>query len=199
VAGPGTRIQQHSLSITCYVRLDGVLSYLRLGLYSTFATLKYKISFMHSSSKAQQAISLTNCVIGQQKRHHHSHFFRLLRHHPFQHSSPVFSQASLSSLVFRRASATMADSPPPTPPLRPPAAGEERFKKMGTPCEWIEYYRPGGYLPIHFGDIFKDGRYKVIRKLAWVHSRPCGSLMILGEFIPPYNARHSYLVWFIPY
>ena len=59
----------------------------------------------------------------------------------------------------------MADSPPPTPSSSPPAKGKERFKPMTTPCEWIESYRPGGYLPIQFGDLLKDGRYKVIRKL----------------------------------
>jgi serine/threonine protein kinase len=36
---------------------------------------------------------------------------------------------------------------------------------MTTPCEWIEDYRPGGYLPVHFGDLFKNGSYKVTRKL----------------------------------
>jgi hypothetical protein len=35
---------------------------------------------------------------------------------------------------------------------------------MTTPCEWIEDYRPGKYLPVHFRDVFKD-RYKVICKL----------------------------------
>jgi non-specific serine/threonine protein kinase len=45
--------------------------------------------------------------------------------------------------------------------------GEERFKLNGTPCEWIESYYPGGYHPVHLGDVFKDGRYKVIRKLGY--------------------------------
>ncbi|KAF9774689.1 hypothetical protein IL306_007281 [Fusarium sp. DS 682] len=34
-----------------------------------------------------------------------------------------------------------------------------------TPGEFAEHYRPGGYHPVHLGDVFKDGQYKVIRKL----------------------------------
>jgi hypothetical protein len=36
---------------------------------------------------------------------------------------------------------------------------------MTTPCERVKIYRPGGYLPVHIGDLFKDGRYEVIHKL----------------------------------
>ncbi|KAK0651099.1 serine protein kinase [Cercophora newfieldiana] len=60
----------------------------------------------------------------------------------------------------------MEDStPPPTPPSRAPNNDEWRFKTITSPCEWIEDYRPGGYHPVHLGDIFDNGRYKVIRKL----------------------------------
>jgi hypothetical protein len=59
----------------------------------------------------------------------------------------------------------MTLSAPTTPISRPPANGAGRFEPMTTPCEWIEDYRPGEYLPVHFGDMFKNGRYKVIRKL----------------------------------
>ena len=34
-------------------------------------------------------------------------------------------------------------------------------------AEPLERYRRGGYHPTHLGDIFKDGRYKVIHKLGW--------------------------------
>ncbi|KAK9769112.1 putative Serine protein kinase [Seiridium cardinale] len=54
---------------------------------------------------------------------------------------------------------------PPTPSSRAPNDHEWRFKKMTSPCEWIEDYRPGGYHPVHLGDIFKDGEYKILRKL----------------------------------
>ncbi|KAG9101315.1 serine/threonine protein kinase, CMGC group [Ceratobasidium sp. 370] len=30
-------------------------------------------------------------------------------------------------------------------------------------------YADGGYLPVHIGDTFKDGRYDVVRKLGWGH------------------------------
>nr|XP_036580255.1 serine/threonine-protein kinase SRPK3 [Colletotrichum truncatum]KAF6788087.1 serine/threonine-protein kinase SRPK3 [Colletotrichum truncatum] len=63
----------------------------------------------------------------------------------------------------------MSDSPPsdspPTPPTRNPAHDEKRFKPITTPCEWVEDYHPGGYHPVHLGDIFNNGQYKAIRKL----------------------------------
>ncbi|EUC66724.1 Serine/Threonine kinase catalytic domain protein [Rhizoctonia solani AG-3 Rhs1AP] len=30
-------------------------------------------------------------------------------------------------------------------------------------------YADGGYLPVHIGDTFKDGRYRIVRKLGWGH------------------------------
>ncbi|QKD53494.2 putative serine protein kinase [Fusarium oxysporum Fo47] len=59
----------------------------------------------------------------------------------------------------------MSTSPPPTPPSRAPGDQERRFKDIRSPCEWIEYYRPGGFHPVHLGDLFNDGQFKVIRKL----------------------------------
>ena len=40
-----------------------------------------------------------------------------------------------------------------------------RFKDTGFPSEWAEDYRPGGFHPVHFEDDFKNGRYRVIKKL----------------------------------
>ncbi|KAI1735891.1 serine protein kinase [Xylaria scruposa] len=59
----------------------------------------------------------------------------------------------------------MSISPPPTPPSKGPNKDERRFKEITSPCEWVEDYHPGGYHPVTLGDIFKDGQYKVIRKL----------------------------------
>ncbi|KAF5671417.1 serine kinase [Fusarium heterosporum] len=59
----------------------------------------------------------------------------------------------------------MSLSPPPTPPARAPRADERRFINIRSPCEWIEDYHPGGFHPVHLGDSFDNGRYKVIRKL----------------------------------
>ncbi|GAW24788.1 hypothetical protein ANO14919_143820 [Xylariales sp. No.14919] len=56
-------------------------------------------------------------------------------------------------------------TPLATPPSRAPKNDELRFKTITSPCEWIEDYHPGGYHPVHLGDTFRDGRYKVIRKL----------------------------------
>lgn len=33
--------------------------------------------------------------------------------------------------------------------------------------EKLSRYRPGGYHPVHLGDTFKDGRYKIVHKLGW--------------------------------
>ncbi|KAF9701433.1 hypothetical protein EKO04_000677 [Ascochyta lentis] len=54
-------------------------------------------------------------------------------------------------------------SPPATPP--PDSQGEQRFEQIYELCEWPEDYRPGGFHPINLGDTFRDGKYKVIRKL----------------------------------
>lgn len=34
-------------------------------------------------------------------------------------------------------------------------------------AEPLQRYRPGGYHPIHIGDILKEGRYKIIQKLGF--------------------------------
>ncbi|KAF2177563.1 serine/threonine-protein kinase SRPK3 [Zopfia rhizophila CBS 207.26] len=57
-------------------------------------------------------------------------------------------------------------SPPARPPAElPPDLQSWRFKDSGAPCEWAEEYRPGGFHPVNLGDTFRDGKYKVIRKL----------------------------------
>ncbi|KAF4777531.1 serine/threonine-protein kinase SRPK3 [Colletotrichum scovillei] len=56
-------------------------------------------------------------------------------------------------------------SPATTPPPKDPNSERNfRFLQSGTPCEWAESYRPGGFHPVHFGDVFK-GRYEILRKL----------------------------------
>ena len=61
--------------------------------------------------------------------------------------------------------AAMRDSPLPTPPLRAPNdRNERRFKEITSPCEWVEDYHPGGYHPVHLGNVFNN-QYKVLRKL----------------------------------
>ncbi|KXX72780.1 Serine/threonine-protein kinase SRPK [Madurella mycetomatis] len=59
----------------------------------------------------------------------------------------------------------MSESSPPTPPSRALTDDEWRFKTITLPCEWVEDYRPGGYHPLHLGDLFNNRQYKVIRKL----------------------------------
>ena len=49
----------------------------------------------------------------------------------------------------------------------PKYESEWRFHDTGYPSEWIESYRPGWLHPINLGDTFKDGQYRVIRKLGY--------------------------------
>lgn len=56
----------------------------------------------------------------------------------------------------------------PTPRMeRPKTQREHRFELVQLPTEWIEAYRPGGYHPIHLGDLLAEGRYKILRKLGF--------------------------------
>ncbi|SCN84092.1 SKY1-Protein serine kinase [Fusarium fujikuroi] len=58
-------------------------------------------------------------------------------------------------------------SRPPTPPSKDPWEDDDfRFKTNGTPCEWGEAYHPGGYHPVHLGDVIQE-RYRIIRKVGW--------------------------------
>ncbi|KAI1358975.1 hypothetical protein F5Y08DRAFT_320662 [Xylaria arbuscula] len=59
----------------------------------------------------------------------------------------------------------MSASPPPIPRAPGSKNDQRRFKTITSPCEWVEEYHPGGYHPVVLVDIFRDGQYKVIRKL----------------------------------
>ncbi|KAF9769289.1 hypothetical protein IL306_013298 [Fusarium sp. DS 682] len=59
------------------------------------------------------------------------------------------------------------DSRPSTPPYKDPWEDEDfRFKTNSTACEWGEAYHPGGYHPVHLGDVIQE-RYRIIRKVGW--------------------------------
>ncbi|KAF7441912.1 SPS1, serine threonine protein kinase [Pyrenophora tritici-repentis] len=59
-------------------------------------------------------------------------------------------------------------SPPPTPPSALPSSREEkRFKSTRGVSEWAEKYRPGHFHPVNLGDMFQNGKYRVIRKLGY--------------------------------
>ncbi|KAK8037640.1 CMGC/SRPK protein kinase [Apiospora marii] len=53
----------------------------------------------------------------------------------------------------------------PSPLSETSSDGEPRVVWTFPPCERIEEYRPGGFHPVHIGDVFHDGQYKVLRKL----------------------------------
>ncbi|KAJ4075453.1 hypothetical protein NW761_013279 [Fusarium oxysporum] len=58
-------------------------------------------------------------------------------------------------------------SRPPTPPSKAPWEDEDfRFMRNGTACEWGEVYHPGGYHPVHLGDVIQE-RYHIMRKVGW--------------------------------
>ncbi len=42
-----------------------------------------------------------------------------------------------------------------------------RQYKVGVPAEDLRLYCPGGYHPVHLGDLFKNGRYEVLNKLGF--------------------------------
>jgi serine/threonine protein kinase len=87
-------------------------------------------------------------------------FNRLI--HAVRHSYPTKLLANLLSGGARSAiTRTMSTPPTEVPSCRK----DERFKEIGAPCEWSELYRPGGYHPVHLGDAFSNGRYRVFRKL----------------------------------
>lgn len=98
-------------------------------------------------------------------------------------------------------------SPPATPPAElPPDPQSWRFKDTGAPCEWAEKYWPGGFHPVNLGDTFRDGKYKVVRKLGdgsystvWLavstgYVSSCiyfpFSCVLLRFRIPPLNCRY---------
>lgn len=59
---------------------------------------------------------------------------------------------------------------PATPSLDRPRDGFDpscRFIWSDIACEWGEEYRPGGHHPVQLGDVLKDGRYRIVRKL-WI-------------------------------
>lgn len=77
---------------------------------------------------------------------------------------------------------TMASVPPIPSTTLPKDESEWRFHDTGYPSEWVETYRPGGLHPTNLGDTFKDGQYRVIRKLGY------------GSFSTVWLARDTVLV-----
>jgi len=99
--------------------------------------------------RIQAAITARNCA------HICSHSLRL---------PPLSLCVSASSMSASNAVVTATS--PATPHAEVPSTPQSwRFIVTGAPCEWAEDYRPGGFHPVTLGDKFRDGKYKVIRKL----------------------------------
>ncbi|KAK4451219.1 kinase-like domain-containing protein [Podospora aff. communis PSN243] len=70
-------------------------------------------------------------------------------------------------------------------------------------CEDLENYEPGGFHPVHLGDVFDDGRYKVVHKLGfggfstvWLARDTTGDRWVAVKIIvaresPTYEARST--------
>ncbi|KAK6348099.1 hypothetical protein TWF718_005914 [Orbilia javanica] len=82
--------------------------------------------------------------------------------------SPSPPSPSITSNIANRGEQKMAPtSPPPTPPPEfPTSLAEWRFRPIQR-AECVELYRPGGYHPVHIGDLFHNRRYKVLSKLGY--------------------------------
>lgn len=44
---------------------------------------------------------------------------------------------------------------------------QSRMHHCTVEAEPLHRYRPGGYHPVHLGDVLKDGRYKILHKLGF--------------------------------
>lgn len=92
-----------------------------------------------------------------------------LLHFPLILSSAVASPTSSSTALMPPSlsvSSTKALTPPPTLSSRTSSLSNESASEFYH-SEQIEDYRPGGFHPVHFGDLLYNGQYEIIRKLGY--------------------------------
>ena len=90
----------------------------------------------------------------------------------------IRSMASANAPTPNSSSSSSANEP--TPPPSPPSLsleGPDELERIlflsasgiSSPfvTEPVKAYRPGGFHPVHLGDLFHDGRYKIVRKLGY--------------------------------
>ncbi len=78
--------------------------------------------------------------------------------HRFHQNSPSAVSAALS--------AKPDDMSPPQPGRSPPA--KRRYRPLASDhVENIEEYRPGGFHPVHLGDVLHDKQYRIVHKLGY--------------------------------
>jgi hypothetical protein len=97
-------------------------------------------------------------------------FFSLHYHYspPFAIIATILVRRSPIRAILIRCLSTMPMSSPPTPSSEVPSdPSQDRFHPITAPTEWVEVYRPGHFHPVHIGDVFKDGRFTVVRKLGY--------------------------------
>ncbi|CDZ96412.1 srsf protein kinase 2 [Phaffia rhodozyma] len=93
--------------------------------------------------------------------------------------SSSFKSTTASISNMGKSFTTSSPKPIPAPaPVSPslespipsnPSSSQSATSVMTEDEEDLEGYRQGGYHPVRIGDLYKDGRYVIIRKLGWGH------------------------------
>jgi hypothetical protein len=118
--------------------------------------------YTDTSQHLQVLVATCIAVVGTRMRHEeYSHITHILH----RRLSPAYIY---HPHYYRFRHRSIMTSPPPTPSRLPPAQRSQwRFCPVTVPTEWVEDYRPSKFHPVHLGDRFKDGRYRVLRKLGY--------------------------------
>jgi len=95
-----------------------------------------------------------------------------MRHEEYSHIARILHRRLSPAYIhrphyYRFRYRSIMTSPPTPSRLAPAQRSQWRFCPVTVPTEWVEDYRPSKFHPVHLGDLFKDGRYRVIRKLGY--------------------------------
>lgn len=60
---------------------------------------------------------------------------------------------------------SMQNQAPPDEALPSPfSTPKQLYREINARIEWIEDYKPGGFHPVHVGDLLSDSKYKILLK-----------------------------------
>lgn len=78
-----------------------------------------------------------------------------------------YHMASANAPTLNSSSSSSANepTPPPSPPSLSSEGPDELERILFLSASGIS--SPGGFHPVHLGDLFHDGRYKIVRKLGY--------------------------------